>query len=64
MKPKYNCKSIIQFSKDGETLTGQIVETTLFRREIGIENLSGIGYGVRSLDGKEHVYIGEEQICG
>jgi hypothetical protein len=62
MKPKYSCRSIIQFRKDGETLQGRIVEITLFRREIGIEGKSGIGYGLRSLDNTEHVYIGEEQV--
>jgi len=56
MKPKYTCKSLIQFVKDGETFSGKIVEITLFRRE------NSIGYGVRSLDNTELLYIGEEQI--
>lgn len=55
--PKHNCKQIISFLYGNETYKGRIVEVTLFRRE------NSIGYGVESLDKRELVYIGEEQIC-
>ena len=60
MKPKYGLKKRIRFLKDGETFEGRIVEITLFRRES--EEKNSYGYRIQSPNGKDFIYIGEDQV--